>query len=562
MLFHGKIQIRSLVMMVLLISAGCSNVRLERMKEPGVSPLSKGEFCTQEPTDIGRSVKFLFIMDKSGSNIGGSITGRGTDMNNVKRAGNFESFYNKNKANSNIQWGMIAFQEGGGGTRPLIDVDGGTGFTNIDSEVQAGLDRLRGEADEGGTPYRAALTTARAAIERDMRKYPEMSSTYWVFFISDGEPTDGTESNPSELDTLVTSLRAPSPNSIFFSSAYYGPDNPRGEQRLKRMAQVGEGRYVNFNSTDSLDFDELIVKPTKEPWELKDFMVYNLNANLCRDGKMDLDSDADGVCDRDETQFGMDPTKRFSPTDNFDAGNPNTPAGQRKGSPRAQTRGYGDYFRLREIEYGERLDSCLDRKDEDNDLLTSCEEAFLFNQNPIGTQAGRKAGDPKNPDTDLDGVIDGIEVFMLRDRSSALDGSNMDDVLDGEPEDVRTQIREHRNPRLRDPGAFRYDTLFSALPDKPEGRTCYDFHQSKLLLYPTLQVRAADALELQDHVAGENVVLVYFLQTPQSDPKGVANLMFMIQRLYNSKENVESGGYASGLTVLTDTFKQVLVRKR
>lgn len=545
------------------LALGCTNVRLERVQEPGVTPLSKGEFCTQEPTDIGRSVKFLFIMDKSGSNVsGGGFGGAGTDPNNIKRAGNFEEFYQENKNDSNIHWGMIGFQEGGEGTRALIKVDGGPGFTNIDSEVRAGLNRLRAEADDGGTPYRAGLATARSAIERDLQKNPEMTSTYWVFFISDGEPTDGTESNQLELDSLVTQLRLASPNNVFLSTAYYGPSNPRGEARLRRMAEIGEGKYVNFNNTSKLDFDDLIVKPTKEPWEVKDFLVYNLNANLCRDGKMEVDSDADGVCDRDELQFGLDPTKRFSPTDFFDSGNPKTPLANRRGTPRNQSQGFGDYFRLREIEFGERLDNCSDRKDEDQDLLTTCEEAFLFNQNPVGTANGRKTGDPKNPDTDLDGVIDGIEVFMLRDRSSALDGSNMDDVLDGEPEDVKTQIREHRNPRLRDPETFRYDTFVSALADKPEGATCYDFNQKKLLLYPTLAVSRGNALELQDHGAGENVVLVYFLQTPQSDPKGVANLMFMLQRLFNSKANVESGGYGSGLTVRKDTFKQVPVRVR
>jgi hypothetical protein len=546
---------------LMTITIGCSNVRLEKSKEPGVGPLSKGEFCTQEPTEIGRTVKFLFIMDKSGSNVGGGLSG-GTDPGNQKRAGNFEAFYEANKANSNIQWGMIGFQEGGAGTRPLIVVDNGPGFTNVESEVRAGVSRLRGDVDDGSTPYRAALTTARSAIERDLKKHPEESATYWVFFISDGEPTDGTESNQSELDSLVTQLRSSSPNSIFLSTAYYGPDNPRGEERLKKMAEIGEGKYVNFNRTDKIDFDDLIVKPTKEPWEMKDFMVYNLNANLCRDGKMDVDSDADGVCDRDEAQFGMDPRKRFSATDLFDSGNPKTPDVNRKGTPRSQTQGFGDYFRLREIEYGERLDICSDRKDEDQDLLTTCEEGFLFNQNPVGTELGRKTGDPKNPDTDLDGVIDGIEVFALRDRSSALDGSNMDDVLDGEAEDVKTQIREHRNPRLRDTETFRYDTLVTALAEKPDGRSCYDFHQMKLLLYPTLAVQAADALNLQSHTEGENVVMVYFLQTPQSDPKGVANLMFMLQRLFNSKSNVESGGYGSGLTVRRDTFKQIAVRKR
>ncbi|MBX9766416.1 MAG: hypothetical protein K2X47_04015, partial [Bdellovibrionales bacterium] len=496
---------------ILGLALGCTNVRLEKMKEPGVSPLSKGEFCTQEPTDIDRSVKFLFIMDKSGSNVsGGGFGGAGTDPNNLKRAGNFEAFYEENKANSNIHWGMIGFQEGGEGTRALIEVDGGPGFTNIDSEVRAGVARLRGNADDGGTPYRAALTTARSAIERDLQKHPEMSSTYWVFFISDGEPTD--ETNQNELDTLVSQLRSVAPNSIFLSTAYYGPTNPSGEARLRRMAEIGDGKYINFNNTAKLDFDDLIVKPTKEPWDIKDFMVYNLNANLCRDGKMEVDSDADGVCDRDELQFGLDPTKRFSPTDNFDAANPRTNPNNRKGTPRNQTQGFGDYFRLREIEFGERLDICSDKKDEDRDLLTTCEEAFLFNQNPVGTAGGRKSGDPKNPDTDLDGVIDGIEVYMLRDRSSALDGSNMDDVLDGEPEDVKTQIREHRNPRLRDPETFKYDTFVTALPDKLDGATCYDFNQKKLLLYPTLAVRQADALELQDHAAGENVVLVYFLQ--------------------------------------------------
>ncbi len=60
------------------------------------------------------------------------------------------------------------------------------------------------------------------------------------------------------------------------------------------------------------------------PWSLKEFLVYNINAGFCFDGKVDVDSDADGICDRDEMTMNnlyaeelKQEGKSFDPTNRF-----------------------------------------------------------------------------------------------------------------------------------------------------------------------------------------------------------------------------------------------------
>jgi hypothetical protein len=473
----------------------------------------------------------MFVMDKSGSN------GQ-TDPGAIKRANNIEAFYNKNKDFPYYRWGMVGFQ--GSGAAAYIS-EGGDDypiFTDQEPLVRGALARLRGP-EGGATPYGAALQVTRQAIITDLQKYPQDDAVYMVFFVSDGEPTDVSDSEI--INKYVKDLLNASPDKVYLSTAFYGPNGLDAEDLLRKMAQAGKGKYVNFNNTDKLDFKDLIVGPSAEPWQLKKLLVYNINAGFCEDGKVDVDSDGDGLCDRDELKYpGFDPQNRFSFLD-----------------------GYGDFFHWRKVKFGESLPKCDDRKDEDFDLLTNCEEAYIRNRNaPDGIP---QTGDPLDPDTDRDGYVDGVETFVyfVRTLALAMDPLNVKESLhDNEKDDAGTQMSQHRNPLIIDPDAISYDTTVQPSGINSNGQTCYEFSQSVLPLYPTLEVKGEQTLSHLAHGPDENVVLLYYLQVPQSEPNGPGVYRYSYQVLTSTEDPGSPYGGAVGLKVSDLVFSSYIVPKR
>jgi hypothetical protein len=526
-----KFAIFSLISVFVFV--GCGDVRLVGFPEEPQNAQSVGNFCISSPDDLERYTNFMFVMDKSGSN-------QGTDPGAVKRADNIEKFYNENMHEDYFKWGMISFRDSP--TEAYIN-DGGPNspiFTKDDTLVRDAISRLRGP-DGGGTPYGAALNMIALAVQRDMEDHPDQDNVYMVFFVTDGEPTDFR--SDEALYLAVEELIESNENRIFLSTAYYGPGNIAGENRLQEMARIGRGKYVNFNNTDDLDFNDLIVGPTKEPWQLKNLVVYNVNATICEDGKVDADSDADGLCDRDELLYGFDPQNRWT-----------------NGKP------YGDYFYWRELKYGEVVPKCsleegeVGESDNDFDLLTLCEESYLFNASPSGTEWTN--GNPVNPDTDLDGFLDGLEIFSYRDKASAMDDKNVLKSQDGESKNGGTQIQEHRNPLVYDPEAFTCDPRTMPLGVNANGQACYLFQQSKLQLFPTLPVEEGNTLPGLEHGDNENVVYLHYIQTQQRDPNGKGILMYSFQKLLADQTINDVYGTAAGLKINDTVFERYIVPKK
>lgn len=508
-------------------AVACSDVRLRKMGSSALDVSSKGAFCISEPQAVQRYTKFLFIVDKSGSNYAGNGGGQPpTDPGAVKRAGNIERFVISNAGKDYIRYGMIVFN----GEKAQPYITGGNGsatFTGDSNVVFQATNKLRSVPDEDATPYKAALQQARLAIAGDMQAYPDEQSVYMLFFLSDGIPTD--INNDNELDGLVKDMLSLNPGKIFLSTALYGGTDA-AVANLMKMAQVGEGKFINLDTSTNWDFNSLIVKPTTEPWQMKNLLVYNWNAGYCEDGAVDTDSDADGMCDRDEVRYGFNPGNRFTHGD-----------------------GYGDYFHWREVKYNETLPPCTDRSDADMDGLTACEEKYINNDRP--SPGIPRHGDPNNPDTDLDGILDGIETFVYfpRTMAFAMDSTNlMRNNLDGE-EPAGQQIFEHRNPLVRDAGAKAYDVTLT--PVSNGKLDCYAFDQSILPVYPTLEVPSSKTLPWLGHREGVNRVMIYYIQTPQSDPTGLGVYKYSVQDLLYSASS-------AGLKVDDGVFQTYVVPSR
>jgi hypothetical protein len=525
------------LLIVFAVSVACSDVRLAKRVTGGNSgAVSKGEFCVAEPKEVKPVTKILYIVDKSYSNTlvilpdGGTLPG--TDAGAAKRGKAIDDFVTQNASKDYFRYGLVAFFYDYGVSYVTDPATGQPGFTPDENQMFAATQRLRTERDDSETPYIEALQTGLQVIKNDLTAHPDERSSYFVVFLSDGIPTVG--QSDSVIFDLVRQIKQQGSQVILNAGYYgnYGEYTEEAKTRLKEMAKIGGGKFLDFNTTTNWDFGDFFDKPTFEPWFLSRFMVYNLSAGYCLDGSVNTDSDADGMCDKDEislSSFGFDPRKRWSFGD-----------------------GYGDYFHWRRFKYQETLPPCNDRADEDHDLLTTCEEKYIRNERAredIG-----KAGDPKQYDTDRDGVVDGIETFVFfpRTMAYAMDDTNLMESFDGE-EPAEHQISQHRNPLVVDRGALNYDSNIS--PIVGGALDCYKHDQRSLPLYPTLEVKAGDTLPGLEHKAQENAVFVYFIQKPQKAPRDDGVLKFDVQLIKNDPVLRDHNKAAGLLKIADSVFK-------
>ena len=513
---------KALAFLTLLLSlVGCSNYHLSpsppsKLELP--STASQDKFCIENSNDQeDMAIKIMFLVDVSGSNADTDPYGKRFDHINqfVETLEQQERPY---------EYGFIWYEHG-------TDIAAIHGFTEDVNDV------YRATASRGGSrvgPNGQAFSLAEQFIREDRKLGP--ANKYVVFFISDGRVAD---EHITEASNLVDNMEG-----VYVSSAYYGPKDLTAIARLEEVARVGKGTFTNFEIGENWDLNLLLsTQAYVVPWSLKEFLIYNLNAGFCLDGHVGVDSDVDGMCDRDEIAMSKmyksqlaEEGKTFDPTNRFSFGD-----------------GYGDFFHWLRFKYpGKVLAPCEDRSDEDFDLLTKCEEDELklyAEEEEIGPQTG----DPKVFDTDKDGVLDGIETFVYFSSqfsggatryTAALDPENLDDNLDGEGS-VLAQIRQHRNPWFSDPDQPSYDTLLS--PIIHPSWDCYSFEQNVLPLYDTLEVKAGSTLPGLEHAAGENSVMAYYIQVPQARPKSVGVLKRSIQKIYNLP-------LSPGLHIKTDLF--------
>ncbi len=536
--------------MIALFTASCSDVNLSPLQQAPANAVSKGSFCTLDPEEKITYTNYLFIIDYSGSN---SSTDR--RKTRVQKA---LAFYTEKNQMPYVRWGAIGFDDDSYGmiyetneNEPI--------FSDDPTLVSAGIQRMQSKGHSGSTNYSETIDMAISAIEKDMLQN-KRDDNYVVFFLTDGEPNRGdtsTEGLVRRVQNLV-SLKA---GKVFFSSAYYGGQGD--PNKLKAMAEAGNGKFLEFNNTDTLDFDELLPPgPVQEAWVLKNdaFFVYNLNSAICeRTGwTYAADSDADGVCDLDEIYYGLDPTRRSTLQRNTDGLLVDT--------------GYSDLFLLAQLQGKITLPLCNDpekRVDLDNDLLNECEEAVVQNLTPFGTEYKEMKwtrSNPLDPDTDNDGIIDGLEVRAFRSHFGWALDNRVDKDWDGEGLSAFRQIQQHRNPLEEDRGERSYDVTITPLGIE-NGRSCFSYAQTSLPLYDVMDVNTALVHERARRGSNENVVLVYYVQTKFKDPNGKGIYMHSFQKLKVNTSYNGAIGTAAGLQVKDsvfypyETYKEVDRRK-
>jgi hypothetical protein len=504
----------------------CDQTRLLLVNELA-SAKSDGEICAIEPSEQSVLTKVMFVVDKSGSN--GT-----TDPGATYRAGTIGAFYNLHAANQYTKWGLITFQDGG--ANPVILDATGTvgGFTNDMATITAAIGSLAA-GNNGATPYQAAIAATSAAITRDVAANPNERSMYVVVFISDGAP------QPAVTDTVLeTDIRALlALGDVTFNSVYYGPANQETSSRMLRMANWGRGKFLDTNISGRIPLDSLIGFKSGQPWLIKNLTVTNLNASPCDDGSIDADSDADGLCDKDEirynTEFLADKDKVYRME-----GKTFDPANRNSFDPYLSDAIFYKYIVFSE---GVPRDcTAADLVDEDRDLANRCEERYLYSSSPSGptekwTSAMQRDGDPLNYDSDGDGYLDFFEFMMTRNRSAAMDRNNVSQLFLGFRLD--TIFNKHLN--WRNPVASAaYDGVFQFKRVNERGQNCYSYNQTVLPVYVTRSVSVSQVSGNANLVHGqnENVVMISFVQTPELDPNGAGDLRYTFQRVSASANHI------------------------
>ncbi|MDX9731060.1 MAG: VWA domain-containing protein [Bdellovibrionales bacterium] len=517
------------VFVTVLAFQNCDQTRLTLISQPMASAKSNGEICAITPSLFESYTKVMFVVDKSGSNVT-------TDTNNY-RVNTITDFFRLHQNNAYIQWGLVVFN--GTGALPYVEQGGVAAFTSDIATMTNAINRIGMEADSGGTPYGAAVNLVQTAIQVDKQTSGD-TANYIVVFLSDGVPTDGYGVNAT-MEAGIRGLKAL--GRVSFSTVYYGPTSPAASTRLEDMARIGDGKFLDTNFSGQIPIDELLGSSNSESWVIKNFVVTNVNAAPCDDGTIDADSDGDGLCDKDEIRYNRefanhpDRLSRMRGRQ-FDPYNRNSFDNY-----------LSDAIFAQHILYGERVPTCVpgDEVDHDRDLANACEERYFSAANPSGPTANWTAamgldGDPYNFDSDGDGFLDWFEFVMTRNKSAALDRNNLQLEYGNPGAMLRldTIFRRHLN-WINPSSTVPYDGVFRFSHVNKDGQNCYSYSQTVLPLYYTEAVAAHQVSGNHNLVHGkdENVIMIYFIQTPKNDPNGPGELRYMFQRVSAQQNEIK-----------------------
>lgn len=288
----------------------------------------------------------------------------------------------------------------------------------------------------------------------------------------------------------------------------------RSESLLRRIAEIGEGQFRDFENAGEIDFLSFNFTSLKQGFTLISSYAHNLNALPpgADDTAVDYraDSDGDGLDDEVELDLGTDAAvadsdKQLEP---LAVGVPP----QILTDPATWGDGYDDAIEQRRANVGfdpkfqrRPVQDCplvsidlVDRSDLDGDGLNGCEEE-LFET------------DPKLADTDGDTLPDGIEARLGLDP--ALAEENRDDDFDGTPnlEEVRKGLDPLVPDADRDADAVRYELVENGTTT--DGRSCYTSIARGVHL-ATTQPRFVGGRR------GYNDVLYWIAEAPIDNPTG------------------------------------------
>jgi len=372
-------------------AVGCGSEKLRELRRLymiNAEPITaKVNFCTLEASKVKSNLKFIFMIDKSGSNQDGGNE-LGTDPDGARRYTNLISFLQNNSDDPTVFYSLINFS---------TDANIVQGFTNnrtsfanlVINESNPGNTVPARPSDGGWTNYLGAFTKVHQLIDNDIKAaklLPEIISSYYVvFFISDGYPQVGTNEFQSKIDIFNTIDAFVNLEKAFeeyvdsvqlHTGYYYNTADPAAQQLVKELAERGNGDSYEFGAGQGIDFSQFAVPERNVKNTLKDIFVTNVNT-VWHDGNFYLDADADSMPDDLEKELGSDPNLYDSDFNGVSDGVEFRISGKPCKDKFCSKAGAEPYLAcnsyLRPDAAGKRL-----FKDLDKDLLNDCEERVVL----------------------------------------------------------------------------------------------------------------------------------------------------------------------------------------
>lgn len=384
---------------------GCSDVRLVNGEFALYKSTAAGiNFCTTKSDTITSNLKFIFVVDRSGSNQNRYTTTPpytplpATDPNGTTRFGAITTFVQNFQSDPNIYWSMVSFASGyeGGNSKPWTNNK--SDFLNFVADQQARTQSI----DGGDTNYLAVLNQVNTMISNDVQAAqsttPVVSSQYVVFFVSDGAPlVNNVLQNSNSITAAIQALGTIATNNklyvegIQLNTGYYTtpPADTQASQTLQGMALTGGGNFLQFSGGQQIDFSRYAIPVRVQKFVLKDLWVVNENT-IWYNQYNKIDSDGDGLPDDLEIQLGSDPFNPDSDGNGVSDGVEYRISGKPCKDATCSKSGADPYTSCQDLQQpnGPTL-----YKDTDGDYLNDCEERLL-------------GSDPQNFDSNGDYIPD------------------------------------------------------------------------------------------------------------------------------------------------------------
>ena len=282
---HTKIALAVLLSLSTSLLPGCTDADLAQIIEifPDGTVEVEVTACTTEPDSVQSRLKFVIVVDESGSNdqryeLPSLNPLPGTDPNGERRYGALVNFLNEYEDDERVYFSLITFAD----DATLIQ-----DFTNDRAAFTEVVNGRRGRHDGGGTNYLAALDRVTDLVENDVhlaRQSSEIiSSSYVMIWVSDGAPIVGQSQSVQNSDEIVgkvqllAGLRRTAPqyvDAVVFNTGYYysDPEDPDARDLLQRMAEEGNGLFFVFVEGEQIDFSRFSVPTILFTYKLGDVM--------------------------------------------------------------------------------------------------------------------------------------------------------------------------------------------------------------------------------------------------------------------------------------------------
>ncbi|PIU00623.1 MAG: hypothetical protein COT74_03585 [Bdellovibrionales bacterium CG10_big_fil_rev_8_21_14_0_10_45_34] len=425
---------------LLALHQNCSKARLGTFDQPASLSKAEGYFCSEMRSTSFVEKNVVFVFDMSRSNIGenvvsGSNYGLDTSLGNDLAKARFESAnqFIQNCSGPNTHYKIISFSDKLITTPNSHGCDGtfyssqeaSSALQELGALQDSDLARLRANPEDPivqmkQTNYESALNCLRSILVSENSQ--KSANQYQVFFITDGAPTMGVctragAEGSTNIDNNCFKQQAQDiviqaigkGKSAFIQPIFYHrlldatPKPPEVASALDTLNMLAEGgRTGGVKASRNLDantFCEITDKPLSTRYRKESLSVINLTAIMYQ-GRLEADSDMDGIPDSVEEKFNFDPTnsRTYGILDKLclDLGG-------------AQLNSEGEPFCLQGIDVSQCKGMAIG--------MNSCELALL-----------RIAGS-NGLDSDSDGIIDFIE--LIRGSSPVLSDALLDRDGDG-----------------------------------------------------------------------------------------------------------------------------------